>query len=332
MFENWSKGMNARIATITLNPAIDHTASIPNFQAGEVNRVEWEQIDPGGKGINVASFLTDFDVPVSVTGFLGKNNATLFETFFTEKKIQNRFVFVNGNTRVNIKVIDEAQNQVTDINFPGLVPTESDITSLFQIVNDLVNECDWFILSGSIPTGLSPNIYGTLIHQLKQQGKTIVLDASGESLRQAIPFAPYAIKPNVNELQELVGKSLEDERSIIQAAEDLIDRGIQCVVVSMGAKGALFVDSSGSLQSNRSEVICARPPQVEVVSTVGAGDAMVAGFVIGKLRNLSLSDCARLATACSIAALSQIGPRLPPKATVESWMANVTVTQLLKTH
>lgn len=316
--------MNTRIATITLNPAIDHTASIPNFQAGEVNRVEWEQIDPGGKGVNVASFLAGFDLPVTVTGLLGKNNAELFQTFFTEKKIDNQFVMVEGNTRVNIKIIDDAQDQVTDINFPGLIPTETHLTSLHQIVDGLIKNCDWFILSGSIPTGMSPDIYGKLIDRLKQQGKTVVLDASGESLRQAIPFAPFAIKPNVNELQELLGRPLETEKSIIQAAEDLIQQGIQCVAVSMGAKGAMFVD--------RSEVVYARPPQVEVISTVGAGDAMVAGFVVGKLRNFSLSDCARLATACSIGALSQVGPRLPPKETLESWMSNVTVTQLLQTH
>lgn len=316
--------MKARVATITLNPAIDHTASIPNFAAGEVNRVAWEQADPGGKGVNVASFLAGFEVPVSVSGFLGRNNVELFQNFFEEKQIQNYFVVIDGNTRVNIKVIDDVQNQVTDINFPGLMPTESDLISLHRSIEDLMQDCDWFILSGSIPTGLSPDIYATLIDRLKQQGKTVVLDASGESLRRAIPCAPYAIKPNVHELQELVGHSLADRRSIIQAAEQLLDRGIECVAVSMGANGAIFVD--------RTAVIHARPPQVEVVSTVGAGDAMVAGLVMGKLQNFSLSDCARFATACSIAALSQIGPRLPPKVTVESWMSNVTVTPLLQPH
>ncbi|GAP95166.1 1-phosphofructokinase [Leptolyngbya sp. NIES-2104] len=316
--------MKTKVATITLNPAIDHTAAIPYFTAGEVNRVTWEQIDPGGKGINVASFLSGFDVPISVSGFLGQHNADLFQRFFAEKQIDNRFVMVDGYTRVNIKIVDEAQDQVTDINFPGLTPTETDLSSFDQVIDSLIKDCDWFILSGSIPTGMSADIYGKLIDRLKRQGKTVVLDASGESLQQAIPFAPYAIKPNVNELQELIGRSLDDDRAIIQAAEDLIHQGIQCVVVSMGAKGAIFVD--------RSEVIHARPPQVEVISTVGAGDAMVAGFIVGKLQNFSLSDCAKLATTCSIAALSQIGPRLPPRDTIESWMSQVKIKSLLQTH
>jgi 1-phosphofructokinase family hexose kinase len=196
----WCRDMYPNIATITLNPAIDHTAAIPNFRAGEVNRVEWEQIDPGGKGVNVASFLTDFGFTVTVSGFLGKDNADLFQQFFTEKGIQNQFVAIAGKTRVNVKIIDAAQNQVTDINFPGQSPTTQDVAALHQAIAHLSQCCDWFVLSGSIPAGLSPDIYGQLIAHLKAQQKTVILDASGESLRQAIPYAPYAIKPNIQEL------------------------------------------------------------------------------------------------------------------------------------
>jgi 1-phosphofructokinase family hexose kinase len=312
--------MNPKIATITLNPAIDQTALIPNFKAGEVNRVEWEQSDPGGKGVNVASFLTDFGFSVTVSGFLGKDNAQLFQAFFVQKNIHNQFVPIVGKTRVNVKIIDPAQNQVTDINFPGQAPTEADVAMLHQTVDDLTAEHDWFVLSGSLPVGLSPGIYGELIARLKAKGKTVVLDASGESFRQAIPAAPDAIKPNIDELQELLGRPLENENTIAQATQELISKGIRWVVVSMGAKGAIFAE--------RDEIIYARPPKIEVVSTVGAGDAMVSGLVTGKLRGLSLVDCARLATAFSICALSQVGPRLPPKQIVESFMEQVIVQPL----
>ena len=302
--------MNAKIAAITLNPAIDQTVSIPNFKAGEVNRVEWEQADPGGKGVNVASFLTDFGFSVTVSGFLGKDNIELFQNFFTQKGIQDQFVPIPGKTRVNVKIIDGLQNQVTDINFPGQAPTESDLTTLHQVIDDLAKYHDWFVLSGSLPAGVSPDIYGKLVARLKAQDKIVVLDASGESFRQAIPFAPYAIKPNIDELQELFGQRLETEKAIAQTAQDLLTKGIYCVVVSMGAKGAIFAEAD------------------EVVSTVGAGDAMVSGLVTGKLRGLSLADCARLATAFSMGALSQVGPRLPPKETVESFMNQVNVQSL----
>ncbi|MBD2100331.1 1-phosphofructokinase [Leptolyngbya sp. FACHB-261] len=312
--------MSPKIATITLNPAIDQTASIANFRAGEVNRVEWEQADPGGKGVNVASFLTGFEFSVTVSGFLGKDNAELFQSFFAQKGIQNRFIAIPGKTRVNVKIIDAAQNQVTDINFPGQAASVNDVAMLQQIIDELVADHDWFVLSGSIPAGLPTSIYGELVARLKAQGKTVVLDASGESFRQAIPFAPYAIKPNLDELQELFGKALETEEAIAQAAQDLLAKGIQCVVVSMGARGAIFAEAT--------EAVVARPPQIEVVSTVGAGDAMVSGLVTGKLRGLALADCARLATAFSMGALSQVGPRLPPRETIESFMNKVSVKTL----
>lgn len=312
--------MSPNIATITLNPAIDHTAAIPNFQAGEVNRVSWEQADPGGKGVNVASFLADFGYSIAVSGFLGTENAALFERFFAEKHIQDHFVRINGKTRVNIKIVDEVQQQITDINFPGQTAIAPDLHTLTQTIDALTSNYDWFVVSGSIPSGIPTSIYADLIQQLTAKNKTVVLDASGDSFRHAIPAAPYAVKPNIHELEELLGKSLHTESDVIQAARDLLAQGIQCVAVSMGEKGAIFVEAD--------EAVMARPPQVDVKSTVGAGDAMVAGLVTSKLRGLSLTDGARLATAFSIGALTQIGPRLPPPATVESYMQQVTIHPL----
>lgn len=312
--------MTSPIATITLNPAIDQTASIPNFQAGEVNRVAWEQSDPGGKGVNVASFLTSFGFTVTASGFLGKDNAQLFQNFFDQKGIRDRFILISGRTRTNVKIIDEVQNQVTDINFPGQPPTSEDVASLDRVINELAIGHDWFILSGSLPSGISPSIYRELTQRLKAQGKTVVLDASGESFRQAMSAAPYAIKPNLEELQDALGKPLTSTSQIVQAAHDLVEQGMTCVVISMGAEGAIFVEADTA--------VWARPPRVEVVSTVGAGDAMVSGLVTGKLRGLSLPDCARLATAFSIGALSQVGPRLPPPQDVESVMTEVGIEHL----
>lgn len=309
--------MTPQIATVTLNPAIDQTASIANFRAGEVNRVAWEQSDPGGKGVNVASFLRDFQLTVTASGFLGKENVELFRNFFDKKQIRDRFIPIAGRTRTNIKIIDEVQNQVTDINFPGQAPTIEDLESLDQEIARLAIDHDWFILSGSLPANVSPNIYFELTERLKAQGKTIVLDASGESLKQAIRAAPFAIKPNLEELQAGLGRSLHTNAEIVQAARELIDSGITCVVVSMGANGAIFVEAKSA--------VWARPPRVEVVSTVGAGDAMVSGLVVGKLRNLSLADAARLATACSIGALSQVGPRLPPQDAIASFTQQVQI-------
>jgi len=308
-----------KIATVTLNPTIDQTVFIPNFRAGEVNRVAQTQFDPGGKGVNVAWFLADYGFPISVTGFLGEENIQIFERLFTRKKIQDRFVRIDGRTRSNIKIVDEVNQETTDINFPGQPPTATDIQTLFQIVAEMTKDCSWFVLAGSIPAGCQPDIYGELVKLIKGRDRAVALDTSGEALRLALPAAPTLVKPNIDELQELEGRPLETETEVIRAAQSWLAQGMETVVVSMGAAGALFVAEN--------EVIMAQPPKVTVKSTVGAGDAMVSGTVAGKSRGASLAECARLGTAFSLSAISRVGAGLPSLEVIEEFMNQVVLVQ-----
>jgi 1-phosphofructokinase len=311
---------SARVATVTLNPAIDHSVGIPNFTAGSVNRVAWEQADAGGKGVNVASFLRDLGVAVSVTGFLGRDNAPEFERLFERKSIADRFVRLPGKTRVNVKILDEAQDRITDINFPGQHARAGDRESLEQAIAALVPDHDWFVLSGSVPAGIPFDVYAELTATLKAAGKRVVVDTSGAPLRAALRGAPFAVKPNIAELEECLGRPLPDAAAAAAAARTLVADGVACVVVSMGGDGALFVDASAG--------VLAVPPPVEVRSTVGAGDAMVAGLIAAKLRGLPLADCARLATATAVGALVEVGPRLPPRSNIDDWFRQVSVEPL----
>jgi 1-phosphofructokinase len=308
-----------KIATVTLNPAIDQTVSIPNFQAGKVNRVTHTQADPGGKGVNVAWFLADYGFPITVTGFLGEENTLIFERLFERKQIEDRFVRIAGSTRTGIKIIDEVNQETTDLNFPGQAPTAKDIQSLFQIVAEMAADCPWFVLAGSIPAGCQPDIYGELVKLIKARGRAVALDTSGEALRLALPAAPNLVKPNIDELQELEGRALETEAEVIDAARSWLAQGMETVVVSMGAEGALFVEEN--------EVVLARPPKVTVKSTVGAGDAMVSGAVAGKSQGASLAECARLGTAFSLSALSRVGAGLPSLEVIEEFMGQVVLVQ-----
>ncbi len=173
------------------------------------------------------------------------------------------------------------------------------------------------MLSGSVPPGLSQNVYAEIVRALGE--RQVILDTSGEGLRRALAAAPRVIKPNVEELAELMGKPLGSPAAILDAGRELIRRhGIGTVVVSMGREGALFVEADTALW--------ARPPQVEVVSTVGAGDAMVAGIVVGKLRGFALADTARLATAFAAAAIARPGHSLPEPAAVDALQGQVTLT------
>jgi 1-phosphofructokinase len=308
-----------RVVTVTINPAIDQTIAISNFTPGAVNRVQSSQLDPGGKGINVASFLTDFGQPVTVTGFLGANNDEIFRRFFERKHIVDRFVRINGQTRIGVKIIDGEFMQTTDINFPGETPSPVHIESLFDILKELAITSEWFVLSGSIPTGVSTTIYREMIKTLA--GRKVVMDTSGEGFRQALSANPWLVKPNVEELQEFAGEKFDSPSAILRIASSLIQQfGITCVVVSMGKEGAIFVEGE--------ETIWVVPPHLEVKSTVGAGDAMVAGIVAAKIRALPLVDCARLATAFSMSAISHIGSGLSSLEEVESGMDLVTIREL----
>ncbi|MGP6158553.1 MAG: 1-phosphofructokinase [Vulcanimicrobiaceae bacterium] len=309
-----------RIATVSLNPAIDQTANVPNFAAGAVNRVQHEQSDAGGKGVNVASFLAHTGHAVAVTGLLGRDNAGLFERLFVENRILDRFVRLPGSTRVNVKIVDEVQDRVTDINFPGLLPTVGDLAALTAAVDALAETAEWFVLSGSVPAGVPNDIYAALTARLKQRRRTVLLDASGPPFAAAIDSGPDVIKPNIDELEELLGRRLESEAAIVGSARSLIERGVGLVAVSMGARGAVFVEAGAA--------VVAVPPKAVVKSTVGAGDAMVAGLIAGKLQGLELGECARLATAYSLGALGEIGPRLPAPEILRTFAPAVSIRHL----
>lgn len=309
-----------RIVTLSLNPAVDQTAQVPNFTAGRVNRVEWEQSDAGGKGVNVASFLADAGLPVAATGLLGDGNTGPFVALFARKGIEDRCLRLPGRTRVNVKIVDPVLDQVTDINFPGLSPRPEDLVRLTELVDALCGETDWFVLSGSVPAGVPSDIYADLLKRLKDRGKTVVLDASGAPFAAAVSCGPDIVKPNIDELGELVGRPLAGHTEVVAAARALIAGGVGLVAVSMGADGALFV--------NRDSAVLAIPPAVTVKSTVGAGDAMVAGIVTGTLRGLDLAGRARLATAFSLGTLGEVGPNLPGPEVIESLAARVQIRVL----
>jgi len=306
-----------KIATVTLNAAIDQTVRVDNFRPNSVNRAQSISFDASGKGVNVASFLVDYGHDIAVTGYLGQENVDIFEQFFASKGIDDCFVRIPGNTRINIKVVDEVNQQTTDINMPGQTPPQEAKNTLLQTIEQLANSCDWFVLSGSLPPHMPTTIYATLITQLKQQKKQIILDTSGEALREGIQAGPTIVKPNIEELQYLVRHSLQSEAEIQQVAHQLLNEDIKLVVVSMGRQGAMLVEHSTTL--------IATPPAVTVKKTFGAGDAVVAGLVTAQIQELSLADCGRLATAFSVAAIAHLKYNLPSREKLWQYFHQVSI-------
>ena len=267
----------------------------------------------------MASFLADYGHATAVTGFLGQENADIFEQLFARKRIDDQFVRIPGRTRIGVKIVDEANQQTTDINMQGLLPTSEAMNKLLETIEGLAASYDWFALSGNLPPGVPATIYATIITQLKRHGKQVVLDTSGEALREGARAGPTIVKPNVDELQQLTGQSLSDEAAVEQAARQLLG-DIRLVVISMGERGALFVDAATTL--------IAIPPPVLVKSTVGAGDAMVAGLIAGQVQGLSLPDCARLATAFSLGTITRAGHNLPASETLQAYVQQVSIHTL----
>ncbi|WP_027182681.1 1-phosphofructokinase [Desulfovibrio inopinatus] len=308
------------IVTITMNPALDLACTVENFSIGAVNRVSRAQTDAGGKGVNIAKLLRQFHVPVVATGFLGDVNPHLFELLFREQNITDAFVRVPGETRTDIKVLDPTTQTTTDINFPGLNPTQNHIDRLFKMVETLAQNASTVAIAGSIPAGLSPHIVAELVSMLRTCGVRTVVDTSGPAFLHAVKAIPSLIKPNAFELSEYLGRPVNTPLEIVTEARGLVATGIETVVVSLGEDGALFI--------NEQEALWAKPPRVDVVSTVGAGDAMVSGLCAGIALGKSLAESARLATSLSAAVVTQPGPSLSNLDLAASFESQVTVQSL----
>jgi 1-phosphofructokinase len=260
---------------------------------------------------------------VVATGLLGTGNAAPFEALFQAKGIADAFLRLPGETRVNIKIADLTANDTTDINLPGLTADFGALGRVQETVHRLVEPGTPVLLAGSLPDGLPTDAYAMLTADLAAAGARVVLDSSGAPLAAALASAgalPHCIKPNRHELEDWAGRPLPTDADLLDAARGLNRRGVAVVVVSLGAEGALFVDGARALHG--------RLPPVQALSTVGAGDAMVAGLIAAFQQEGGLEDVARLSVAFAAAKLGCFGPNLPDPATVRALAAQVTLTGL----
>ncbi len=288
----------ARVLTVTLNPALDLTVRLPSLRLGEVNRSDSLQVHAAGKGLNVAQVLADLGHQLTVTGFLGEGNPQAFEQLFAARGFADEFVRVAGDTRSNIKLA-EASGQVTDINGPGLDVAAAQRSELLARLERLVPGHDLVVVAGSLPRGIEVQWFVELLQRLKGLGARVALDTSGAALREGLAATPWLIKPNEEELGEARGAELADSNALAVEAEALRREGIEHVVISQGAEGVSWFSPSGALH--------ARPPKVQVVSTVGAGDSLLAGMLHGLLEGWPAERTLAHATAIAAQAVGQVG-------------------------
>ncbi len=308
-----------KVVTITLNPALDLTGTLSQLNIGSVNLVDKSDFHAAGKGVNVAKVLSDLGADVTVTGFLGKDNPELFYQLFEEIGVTNQFIEVEGSTRINVKLAED-NGQVSDINFPGVNVTAQDIKRFENTLFTLSQTHDYFVLAGSLPGGITPEQCASWIKTLRSQGKKVLFDSSKSALRAGIDACPWMIKPNHEELSELIGKPLNNLQQYQQAVLSLDNsktedktiesKTIENIVVSMGADGVMWF--------NQGEWLYSQPPHMNVVSTVGAGDTLVAGFCWGDMQQMPKAELLRFATALSALAVNQVGVGLTDKQELES--------------
>lgn len=267
------------IVTVTLNPSLDRTVEVDRLQRGAVLRTSEPVIQPGGKGVNVTRALAlNGTQSVAVLPVAGAEGAEL-NLLLDDAGVSARYVPVSGRTRSNLTVA-EPDGTVTKLNEPGSPLSAEDLEVLVEVLSSTVSAADWVVISGSLPPELSSAQFVELLRGVTALGASLAIDTSGDALAASLAARPRLVKPNRAELAEVVGRPVDSIAQVIAAAQELRGRGVERVLVSLGADGAVLVSEHGVLVGS-SSVISPR-------STVGAGDCFLAGF----LSRFSLDEAA----------------------------------------
>jgi 1-phosphofructokinase len=259
------------IVAVTPNPGLDRTIEVPRLRRGELHRVSGARVEPGGKGINVARVLAANGVATQAVFPAGGAEGDALVSMLAHD-IPVRSVAIAAPLRVNVAVV-EPGGRVTKLNEEGPELTANDSHALLGAVRDAARGASWVVSCGSLPRGLAPDFHAQVVDAAHAEGAKAAVDTSGRALLAALTAEPDLVKPNRDELEEAVGWRIDTFGEAVLAARALVDRGAKRVLASFGAAGAIFVDPDGALHGFAS---CENPQ-----STVGAGDALLAGFLAG---------------------------------------------------
>ena len=291
------------IITVTLNPALDKTVTLPGFAVNTVNRVQNIRLDPGGKGINVSKTVKALGGKTLCLGVLGGAAGGYIKTALDTMELPNDMVITGETTRTNIKIVDPALGTYTDINESGSPLARETLLAVWEKLTRVVQPGDTVVFAGKNPPGMADELLAAWIRRLKALDVRICADTVGEPMRLALKEQPDIIKPNRAELSEILGVHLSSDREILDAARELVAQGVGMAVVSMGSEGAVFV--------TKDEAIRGYSPKVSLVSTVGAGDAMMAALAHYSVAGCSLEETARRAMAVASASVTCSGSQAP---------------------
>lgn len=307
------------IYTVTLNPALDRAITVERLLEDDTTRVISEKHYAAGKGIDVSRVITELQGSSVALGLLGGYDGLELEGLLINAGVLVSFTRISGETRTNILLKDKAAGRQYAISAAGPEISAAEIAGLYQGILS-IQDMGYLVMSGSLPRGVSPNIYGQLILAARSKNAFTLLDADRRALQDSIDFQPTCIKPNIHELTRLVGRSLENESDILTACNEVHERGVPYVLASRGKEGLIL--------STRELRLKARAPAVEADSTVGAGDSAVAGFILAHSQGRTLAECLRLSCAAGAATAMTPGTELCHRDTVMEILPQVEVQEI----
>ncbi|MCS7220222.1 MAG: 1-phosphofructokinase [Anaerolineae bacterium] len=308
------------IVTVTLNPSLDKTLRVTRLNRGELNRAQVVRMDVGGKGFNVSRALLALGMPSLAIGVMAGGTGQALAHGLTALGIEADLIWVEGETRSNITLLEADNGVYTKINEPGPTLSAEAVQEIMHRVEQRARPGDLWVFCGSLPPGAPADLYACLIQRVQGAGALAALDTSGAPLCAAVTALPFLLKPNVPEAEELMGCALPTLADQVAAVRSLQARGIRLVALTRGQEGALLADGAA--------VLAVKPPLIASGSPVGAGDAFLAGLVYAWSQGADLADMARWAAACGAAAAAQEGTGVGQRAEVEALFAQTCVEKL----
>lgn len=311
------------IITVTLNAALDKTLEVPNFTPGRRHRTVDQSTEPGGKGVNVARALKSLGQPVIATGFAGGATGTRIVEALTDESILNDFVRIREESRTNTAVLDPTNGQHTEVNERGPAVSAQELELFRDKLLYLAKGASICVFAGSLPRRVEPDVYGQLIREVRKLGVLTMIDAEGEALRLAVRAEPDLVSPNELEAEELVGYEFNDAEDRKRAVVELTRLGAREAIMTVVDGCYARVREDDALTLHR-----VRVQEQEARSTVGSGDAFLAGYVASRYGGLPVVDCLRFAVACGAESTQHSGAGIVDRVKAERLLGEVEAERL----
>ena len=311
------------ILTVTLNAAIDRTVAVPNFRLGHRHRAVESRTVAGGKGINVARALNRLGRPVIATGFAGGPTGLRVLEQLREEAVLTDFTRIAGETRINMAVIDPTSGEQTEINERGPAVSPEEVETFVARLGYLADGAKLCVIAGTLPPGAGPDLYARLVKELGERGVPVVLDAEGEAMLGGLRAGAAIVTPNEREAEELVGQEFSDRHDLVHGLSELI---------RLGAGEAAITRPEGCVaalgESSERRFLEVRTEPLDAVSTVGSGDAFVAGYVAARYDGRPADECLAYGVACGAESTQHFGAGMVDRNQVERLLGEVHVQDL----